>query len=48
MANPTGRGSFKKGKSRNPGGRPRQLASVMHEARRQIGRAEVDGLVAKG
>jgi hypothetical protein len=34
MANPTGRGGFKKGKSGNPGGRPRQLASVMHEARR--------------
>ena len=25
MANPTGRGGFKKGKSGNPGGRPRQL-----------------------
>lgn len=34
MANPTGRGGLNKGKSGNPGGRPRQLASVMHEARR--------------
>ena len=34
MANPTGRGSFKNGKSGNPGGRPHQLASVMREARR--------------
>jgi hypothetical protein len=33
MANPTGCGGFKKGKSGNPGGRPRHLASVMHEAR---------------
>jgi hypothetical protein len=29
MANPTGRGGFKKGKGGNRGGRPRQLASVM-------------------
>jgi len=29
MANRTGRGGFKKGKSGNPGGWPRQLASVM-------------------
>jgi hypothetical protein len=34
MPNPTGRGGFMRGRSGNPGGRPRQLASVMHEARR--------------
>jgi len=34
----TGRGGFKKGQSGNPGGRPRQLASVMHEARRLLQR----------
>ena len=32
MANQAGRGGFKKGKSGNLGGRPRQLKSVMHEA----------------
>jgi hypothetical protein len=34
VANPTGRGGFKKGHSGNPGGRPRALVGVMHEARR--------------
>lgn len=34
MANLTGRGGFSKGRSGNPGGRLRSLASVMHEARR--------------
>jgi hypothetical protein len=46
MANPTGRGGFKKGKSGNPGSQPHQLASLMHEARRhtfeaiRVGQAE--------
>ena len=34
MANPTGRGGFQKGKTGNPGGRPRALAGVMEEARK--------------
>ena len=34
MANPSGRGGFKKGQSVNPGGRPHALVSVMEEARK--------------
>ena len=36
MANPSGRGGFKKGQSGNPGGRPRDLISVMDEARTSL------------
>lgn len=39
-ANPTGRSGFKTGKSGNPGGRPRQLASMMHEASKKGERAQ--------
>jgi hypothetical protein len=39
MANPSGFGGFVAGKSGNPGGRPRSLASVMHEARKHTGPA---------
>ena len=34
MANPGGRGGYKKGQSGNPGGRPHALVSVMAEARK--------------
>jgi hypothetical protein len=34
MANLTGKGGFSKGRSSNPGDRPRALVSVMEDARR--------------
>ena len=39
MANPGGRGGYKKGQSGNPGGRPRALVSVMEEARKHTRKA---------
>jgi hypothetical protein len=44
MANPTGRGGFKKGKSANPGGRPRAAAPKL---RRPSTTAKERGVRAK-